>query len=239
MEHDNQRHPGSWYKQERSNERINTFGGICQAQITSANLFSFPVTYSQAQTSKQSEIGRPLGAKNKNKKWCTQGILCTPGFHINLSRPLRDAESLNGSSVHHFQHSRNLCGRVVSRVHQYICVSVVWTLFHRWRHRQSNAICKNREFFIFFPTSGSLQGPVGRRGGEAGVIGWRHRVRESLEITGDTFFSLETLPVKSYLQITAKNGGLTKRLQIFIWSEESELVNMNFCFNSYVLWYLG
>ncbi len=43
------------------------------------------------------------------------------------------------------------------------------------------------------------------------MISWYSHVRGSLEIHGDTFFSLGTLPVKSYLGLTAKNGDLTKR----------------------------
>jgi hypothetical protein len=43
-----------------------------------------------------------------------------------------------------------------------------------------------------------------------GVISWYSHVRGSLEIHGDTFFLLLwTLPVKSYSQLTTKNGDMS------------------------------
>jgi hypothetical protein len=51
--------------------------------------------------------------------------------------------------------------------------------------------------------------PLRSRG--AGGVSWYSIVRGSLERHGDTFFSLGTLPVKSYSRLTAKNGDLTKR----------------------------
>ncbi len=69
-----------------------------------------------------------------------------------------------------------------------------------------------------------LDGPV--KGGDTKNMGWvKFSHRGPLRFAGletpgnptDTFL-LETLPVKSYLQITAKNGGLTKRgSQVWGW----------------------
>jgi hypothetical protein len=58
----------------------------------------------------------------------------------------------------------------------------------------------------------SLSSPWGRGTGwrGAGGISWYFHAQGSLEIHGDTFFAVD-LPVKSYLQLTAKNGDLTKR----------------------------
>jgi hypothetical protein len=54
--------------------------------------------------------------------------------------------------------------------------------------------------------------PHATEGQEPGVISWCFHVRGSLEIHGETFFFLlVTLPINSYLQLTAKIGEFAKR----------------------------